>query len=351
MESFEQIKRHHDAFWANSHIDRCCLYIRKLYTEDLPPQSLEQQWLDIPFRCRQDRFRTERTEFFADAYPCTFINLGPCSLSEAIGRPFALSDRTVWFELEPFLADLSEGGKSLTLNKESTLFRLAEEYILQTVRTNGYVPSIPDLGGVTDVLCTLRGTQDLLADLYDDPEGFMAYTSRLQVLWVEAFRHFTELLMKESGLMTSWLPVLSDVPFSPIQCDFCGMISPDMFREFILPELKYLSEHTPRSIYHLDGVDEIKHLDAILSLPGINAIQWIAGAGKANTGDPQWFDLYHRIQAGGKGLVLLDVDPNLAEGLFRELSHDGLFLRINCEDEAQANELIRAATGLAHSAK
>ena len=35
------------------------------------------------------------------------------------------------------------------------------------------------------------------------------------------------------------MPIYSEKPYYPLQCDFSAMISPDMFEEFVLPELRY----------------------------------------------------------------------------------------------------------------
>ncbi len=123
-----------------------------------------------------------------------------------------------------------------------------------------------------------------------------------------------------------------------------SLISPDMFEEFVLPELEFQTTKMPRSIYHLDGVGEIPHLDHLLNLKGLSAIQWSPGAGQAEVTDEQWFDMYRRIQKAGKCLVLLGVDPAKAENLLKKISSNGLFISTVCKDEAQAKDLIECAT-------
>ena len=111
-------------------------------------------------------------------------------------------------------------------------------------------------------------------------------------------------LIEAQGGMTSWIPLWSDQIFFPLQCDYSAMISPQMFGEFVLPDLKEQTEYMDRSIYHLDGAGEFPHLEQILSLPRLNALQWAPGAGKPGGGDPCWFDFYRKVQAAGKSLLI-----------------------------------------------
>ena len=79
----------------------------------------------------------------------------------------------------------------------------------------------------------------------------------------------------------NWMNIPSSKPWYPIQCDFCYMISPEQFEEFVLPHLVEQVEHMERSVYHLDGVGELTHLDTILDIEGLTAIQWIPGGGRS----------------------------------------------------------------------
>jgi len=54
------------------------------------------------------------------------------------------------------------------------------------------------------------------------------------------------------------------------------------------------------SIYHLDGIDAIRHLEAICSLENLDMIQWVPGAGQDGK---DWSDLRRRIDELGKGQI------------------------------------------------
>jgi hypothetical protein len=50
------------------------------------------------------------------------------------------------------------------------------------------------------------------------------------------------------------------------QCDLCVMISPKHFSEFVGEDLESTYAYVDHGIYHLDGEEEIKHLDTLLSI-------------------------------------------------------------------------------------
>lgn len=58
----------------------------------------------------------------------------------------------------------------------------------------------------------------------------------------------------------------------PIQCDFSAMLSPKLFKRFVLPDILTQAEHMDYSIYHLGGPNEIPYIDDIFASPKINGI-------------------------------------------------------------------------------
>lgn len=70
----------------------------------------------------------------------------------------------------------------------------------------------------------------------------------------------------------------------PVQNDFSALISTSMHQEFFLEELLNEINYLDNSIYHLDGPDASKHLNIILEIPHLNAIEWVPGAGMMKEG-------------------------------------------------------------------
>ena len=60
----------------------------------------------------------------------------------------------------------------------------------------------------------------------------------------------------------------------------------------------------PNTIYHLDGIGELPHLDQILAIPELNAVQWVYGTGQP--GPYAWVDVYQKIINAGKQIMIIE---------------------------------------------
>ena len=67
-------------------------------------------------------------------------------------------------------------------------------------------------------------------------------------------------------------------------------------RRIFLPGIIEECRFFERSIYHLDGPGALRHLDSLLGIRKLDAIQWVCGAG--NEGYEKWVGVYQKIQAG-----------------------------------------------------
>lgn len=346
----DDARRRYDAFWDRTPTDRACMYLTA--PGDAPalpePATLEQKWADMADREARTLYAARNTRCFAEAFPCAFPNMGPGCLAATISGSYRFAESTVWFDGEPTFIPDWETRPTPRVDRNSEMFRMIDDLTERFLRhTDEVVTSITDVGGSYDLVAALRGTEKLLYDMYDYPEEVKRFKAELFPLWADYFKEYSTRLIAAQGGMSSWMPIWSEKPWYPLQCDYCAMLGPDMFREFILPDLAAQARLMPRAVYHLDGPGELPHLDMILAIPEINAIQWTSGAGNPPMTDPCWFDLYRHIQAAGKGLVILGADKNELEGLFTHVSQRGMFLHTdNVSDEREANEIIAMGRAL-----
>jgi len=343
-----ETKQRYNAFWAGDAHERCCLYLTGWSgARDGPkPADLVQQWEDPAYRTSKALWNAENTLYYADAFPSAFVNFGPGCLSAMIGGSYKWARSTVWFENEPVITDW-KNAPTPVLHLESAMYQmvdtLTEHFLAAGENGRKFYTSLTDIGGTYDILASLRGTENLLLDLYDHPDEVKAYIEQLQPLWMDYFSQYANRLIARQGCVTNWMPIWSDRPWYPLQCDFSYMISPEMFEAFILPDLRYQTENMDRSVYHLDGPGELPHVKHLLSLPRLNAIQWTAGDGNESLGNPRWFGLYEEIQAAGKSLVLLGVPFEELENLLRHVSAKGLYIACGGCDANRAREIVRMA--------
>ncbi len=123
--------------------------------------------------------------------------------------------------------------------------------------------------------------------------------------------------------------------FATIQCDFLALLSPELSRRYVIPALEEEASFLDRCTYHLDGPDCLPHLDDILAIKDIDAIQWVPGAGKPLM--HEWMDVLKKCQAAGKGLQMYDIhDLETVKKIARELRPEGLmyYVEVPTRDEA-----------------
>ena len=347
----EEQKRRYTAFWDRTPTDRACIYVTAW--DGAPgfraPVSVEEQWGGLAYREEQVVYNTRHTRYFAEGFPTVFTNFGPGSFGACVGGGFRFAPSTVWFEMIPHFAEDWNTRPHLKLDRNSAMYRMSEEYSERLLSHKDlFFTSIVDMGGTFDIIAALRGTENLLYDFYDNPDEIKALYRELFPLIREYYQEQTARLFREQGAMTSWMPIWSDKPYYPLQCDMCTMISPKMFGEYILPDLRAQTEYMERAIYHLDGPDELPHLDQLLSLPRLNAIQWTPGDGNPPISAPCWYPVYRKIQEAGKGLILLGVSPDQLEAIFTNVSQRGLYLTTWARDEKDAADMVRLAERLNH---
>lgn len=243
-------------------------------------------------------------EFIGDGYPVVdFACYGPGVLAAFCGAKLDNSSGQVWFFPPVEDPELSQVHVKYDPNNVWSR-RIKDIYRAGLERWDGAViMGFPDLGGVMDVVASMVGTENLLYAIVDEPEEVERLVKETQVAWYEAYNDFAEVL-KPQGAYTDWNGLLSRDPAYVIQCDFCYMISPKMFSRFVLPTLQEDARRLTNTIYHLDGIGELPHLDQILAIPELNAVQWVYGTGQP--GPYAWVDVYQKIINAGKQIMIIE---------------------------------------------
>jgi hypothetical protein len=117
------------------------------------------------------------------------------------------------------------------------------------------------------------------------------------------------------------------------------MISEAMFQEFFLPGIAEECRFYTNSLYHLDGPGALRHLDALLSIPELNAIQWVYGAGNGRATD--WLDVYRRCQAAGKGIQLSFLHVDEVDVVVANLRPEGVWCSVVVRNRSEAEAILR----------
>jgi len=122
--------------------------------------------------------------------------------------------------------------------------------------------------------------------------------------------------------------------------DDVARIRLDRFNEYNLPILRHEVQGMTENIFHLDGPGVANHLDTILDVPEINAIQWVQGYGPERP-IMQYVPMIRKIQATGKSVVV-DLDLPDLEAFMDAVSPEGILPCLNEHDEAVQLDVLNA---------
>jgi len=110
-----------------------------------------------------------------------------------------------------------------------------------------------------------------------------------------------------------------------LQCDGSVMFSKSMFDEFVLPSLTAQAKWLDNSIYHLDGTQAVHHLDSLLEIKELDAIEWTPQTGIEDGINPRWYDMFRKILSSGKKLQVLVTEPEYIEQFCCEIGKKNIF--------------------------
>ena len=210
--------------------------------------------------------------------------------------------------------------------------------------------NIPDLIENVDILSAMRGPQSFCFDLIDEPELMKQYIKQIDDLYFYYYDAMYDIIKGEDGsssftAFNIWGPGKT----AKIQCDFSALMSPGQFREFVQPSLRKQCKKLDCSLYHLDGPDAIKHLDALMEIDELDALQWTAGAGQPDGGSEKWYPIYDKVRDAGKSLWIPLYDGTAqdcmdnAEKLVKRYGCDGMYLIFPDMEEEEAQTLLLKA--------
>ncbi|UCH33094.1 MAG: hypothetical protein JSV65_10890 [Armatimonadota bacterium] len=344
-DDWESARRHLEAWWANDALDRAAIAVTAPRDrpvgasgpEPQPPSDPVDRWLNADYRVTAADYGMRRTFYGGESLPIFWPNLGPGIAAAYLGVEPVFAPDTVWFnqtarhwkDLAPRF-DPDNKWWQATLN----LVRVAVE-----ASDGNFFVGHTDIGGVIDIEASLRGTPALLTDLVDAAREVKRVRGQLIPLWFRWYEEQERIIHRRLDGASCWLGVWAPGRTYNIQCDFCCMISPAHFDEFVAPELEALCSWLDYVTYHLDGPGAARHLDRLLAIAELHGIQWTPGAGQPSA--VAWLPMLKKIQSAGKILHLHDDIANV-ETILRELSPRGLMLSVSgCRSEAEARELLR----------
>ena len=270
--------------------------------DELMWKDMEDKYQDPQRIVDRYRFFCDTHAFLGESFPNLNVDFGPGSLAAYLGSEIGFKEDTVWFNK---CLDGWDGVPKLAFDPENKWFEKHINLVksCRELAGNDFYVDMPDLMENIDVLASLRGAQETLFDLLDEPEKVGERIQEVTDVYYEYYDRFYNAIKDDEGgnaytVFQIWGPGRT----VKLQCDFSAMMSPEDFRKYIQPSLKTQSENVDHVLYHLDGPQAIKHMDALMEIDGIDALQWTSGDAGPDGTLPDWDVIYDKAIAAGKSI-------------------------------------------------
>jgi hypothetical protein len=280
----------------------------------------------------------EDQTFHAETFPVYFPNLGPDVYAGFYGAELEFGAVTSWSV--PLVQEWDDINK-LALGLNNVYFKKLEELTQCALdRCEGkFMVGYTDLHPGLDCVAAWRDPQQLCFDMIDSPDQVNNLAGLAIADFETIYDHFDKLLKNAGQLSVSWMGIPSFGRMHIPSCDFSTMISPQLFEKFAMPILEREVKTMTHNIFHVDGKGVARHLDTILNVPEVHALQWVQGVGD-DLPIMQWASFIKEIQAR-KVPVIVDLNKEELESFMDEMDPQGLFLWVATQDEEEELEILK----------
>lgn len=354
---WEKSKERFEALWQNELVDRCCVRVvanknGTMENKPFPDSEADRQayWLDGEVVYQREVFKIQQTYYAGDAFPHMFSNFGAAGHAAFFKNVKTGFHESIWMEPD---AQVQVGLPfNIELDPESLILKKTYEVIQYLVdQSNGqYFVSMPDISGNLDALAHMRKSDTLLLDMVMQPQSVQNALNQIMSIWKEVVLKVQKMTTdcNDGGNTIGWLDTWAPGLHAQMQCDLSVMISSEMFETYAMPELIEQADYLEYPLYHFDGVEQIRHLDMLISIDKLKMIQWTNVAGQPSP--VEYIPVLQKMQEAGKGLLIRIENINNIEPLMSALSSKGLYLYVEptLDSPEEADKVVELVTKLTH---
>ena len=343
-QNLEETKKHYIDWWNHKGI---VLNMWEHFQEGVKPHAdipapkpyrdLNQRWFDPEWRAEYLDWYVAHSSLMADMLPVANTQLGPGSLAAILGGVFEGGEDTIWIHPDPNYTD------DIKFNPNHPNYLLHKD-LLRTCKKKAqghYYVGMPDLMEGMDVLAAIKGTDKVLLDTVMQPEVLEHQMQQINDIYFKVFDELYDIIREGDEMAFCYFSSWAPGKMSKLQSDISTMISVDDYRRFVQPFIQEQCQKIDYTLYHLDGVGAMHHLDALLEIKELNAIQWTPGVGEPQGGSPKWYDLYKKILAGGKSIMACWVTLDELRPLLDNIGGDGVHLEMDFHNEREVEQAMR----------
>lgn len=317
------------AWWQHEKLDRPCI-LAYMQSQDAPIKapSADEYWNEPELLAECVINNANRLTYLGEAEPYLYIDYGACAMALQMGAQGQWDSlETIWTSpcvtTAKEVANLLPGGYWKDIQDRAIAHAL-------TLNQGRAMLSSYCLGASADTTAALMGTENLLCALLDDPQAVHCAFESVKRITIEQFDRLNTQCEAAGCRLNGWHGIWAPGASTPIQEDFSYMIGPEMFDEFCLPHICDMVDAVPYSFYHLDGIQALRHLPALCSIPNLKAIQWQPGAGHSDI--MQWTDEIRFILDSGKSCQVY-VKACEVDELIRCVGANGMLLIVSGSDD------------------
>lgn len=210
-----------------------------------------------------------------------------------------------------------------------------------------YPVGVPVLRGVADMVEALLGSQRMVLEYYDQPEAMHRLLDVCCDIWTQVGARLVHALGAfRGGMGVGRRRVWGRGACMLYQDDAVSLLSPPIYREFILPRQDQIFRHWDHTMIHVHSGTLPIVMEDLLSLDSLDALEiLIDPTGKTLE---QLIPLFQRIQQAKALLICGDIDLDGVRLLLENLSPAGLALLIKVKTEDEADAMFRQITDTIH---
>ena len=344
--NWEESKKHYSDWWNHKglvismweHLEKEGAP-HKVVPCPAPCKDANQFYFDPQWRAEYLHYQLSKSSFLADIPPVANTHLGPGSLAAILGAELEGSEETIW------IRHRNDFGDDFNLDPENKWWKLHLD-LLKACKEKAhgkYYVGCPDLVEGLDILAGMKGTENVFMDIMLRPEILEQQLQKINDYYFKVFNRIYDIINENGEMAFCYFSLWGPGKVSKLQVDLSGMISEDDFRRFAQPFLSEQCQRIDYTLYHLDGVDALRHVDAILEIDELNAIQWTPGVGEPQGGDPRWYGLYKKILGKGKSAMPCWIELNELKPLLDSVGANGLNILMHFKTEKDIEQAIKIA--------
>jgi len=328
--------------WYGEKLDRPCIAVKAPQENPVPgpaaPDNPEDRWLNPDWVIANMKAIIGNTWWGGESVPSNIV-MGGWVVSLG-GKP-NLAQNTIWFD--HFKVDFDQPSPFTYDPEDSWVIKYKKvmDGVIDFAGNDDFLIGQPSILPANDLLSMHMGVDEFLVNLIEHPDWMK---KSLEIGARDILQAKTEIMEKVKQKhkfwygLAGWMPFWAPEPFLASQSDVSCMLSPEMFQEFIVPELDIIGHKYDAFWYHLDGASAKQHLDTLLGLPYLKVLQYTPTANIEPPNGPENLDFFKKVQAAGKILHIQvppqNIEPLLEGGLDPQL----VIFYTNCQtiDEGKA---------------